>query len=60
MSPQSGLELPACPACENVGVTAAFEWASGMRIHRCGQCELLFARPTPSAAELEAFHQGFL
>jgi 2-polyprenyl-3-methyl-5-hydroxy-6-metoxy-1,4-benzoquinol methylase len=31
-----------------------------MSIYRCQRCALRFARPVPSAAELEEFYQGFL
>jgi len=49
-----------CPACGAEPAAPALEWARGMRVHRCSGCALLFARPLPAAAELEAFYQGFL
>lgn len=60
MGPRPAAEPSACPACGEAPVAPAFEWASGTFIHRCGRCALLFARPLPTAAELEAFYQGFL
>lgn len=58
--PATEVDGSSCPACDQAPVTAAFQWASGMRVFRCGRCGLMFARPAPTAGELEAFYQGFL
>src|SRR5688572_31225145 len=50
----------ACAACGEVPGAPAFQWGPSTFIHRCGRCALLFARPLPTAAELQAFYQGFL
>ena len=49
-----------CPACGTADARALYAWPSGMHVHRCPRCALLFTRPTPSAEQLEAFYQGFL
>jgi hypothetical protein len=56
----SASEAPACPACGGATASAPIAWARAMSIHRCQACALRFARPVPSAAELDAFYQGFL
>jgi 2-polyprenyl-3-methyl-5-hydroxy-6-metoxy-1,4-benzoquinol methylase len=54
------LESPACPACGATHGRSSIEWASQTRIHRCGNCALLFAHPLPTLEQLEAFYQGFM
>ena len=49
-----------CPVCSGSSAGSLMSWASGMTIHRCGRCALLFAHPLPSPKQLTEFYQGFL
>src|SRR5438105_4313389 len=57
---EAASEAIVCPACGGAAASGPIAWARAMSIYRCPGCALRFARPIPSAAELDEFYQGFL